>query len=255
MAHPDFERWTTEETIVSVVAIPELAGALITKKTKVLSDVLTPGFLPANDWAKREVPETHLLIHQNCLYVLDGMDAQGAACDPDFVNSGCLRALDGNGQLRPEYRNDLLRGQVPADFCFPMVVGKTWGRVRATSPANEYVWHVKGLNADPFGPSGGKTFHLSSHLGSGTMVDRWFTEGIGIVQEVTEHHGTYGEDRRQLLRATIHGKTQSYQLTPARTVPLSEWDCEGPGWRHYPRERCESWRDSFSGLPQFPGPD
>jgi hypothetical protein len=123
-----------------------------------------------------------------------------------------------------------------------MQIGKTWGKVPHTSPAEEYVWRVDRLNADPFGPPGDKTFHLSSHLGSGTMMDRWFTEGVGVVQEVTEHHGTYGEDRRQLLRATIRGKTQSYQLAPARTVPLSEFDCSGPGSRHYARSDGSSFR-------------
>ena len=66
-------------------------------------------------------------------------------------------------------------------------------------------------------------------------MDRWFEEGIGVVQEVTEHHGTYGEQRRTLLSATLHGKARNYQLTPARTVPLSGLDCSGAGWRHYVR--------------------
>ncbi|MCU1237580.1 MAG: hypothetical protein JWP63_5547, partial [Candidatus Solibacter sp.] len=32
------------------------------------------------------------------------------------------------------------------------------------------------------------------------MIDRWFAEGVVIVQEITEHHGTYDEERRQLVR-------------------------------------------------------
>jgi hypothetical protein len=244
MAHPSVERWTTEETIVSARALPEPAGTLVTKRTRVLDHIVPPGFMPQNDSTKRVLSESHLLIHQSCLYVLDGIDAQGAACDPNIVNSTCLRPLDQNNHVRPEYWDDLVRGKIPADFCFPMVVGMTWGRVPVTSPANEWVWDVKGLNADPFGQPGGKTFHLSSHLGSGTAIDRWFEEGTGLVQEVIEHHGTYDEDRRQLLRATIQGKTQSYQLTPARTVPLSEWDCRGPGWRHFSRADGAS----FSGI-------
>jgi hypothetical protein len=241
MVHPVIERWTTEETIVSAVKVPELAGALVTKKTKVLSDFLAPGYLRANDWAKRELPESHLLIRRNCVYLLDGLDAQGSGCDFN-VESTCLKPLDQDNHVRPEYRDDLLRGKIPADFCFPMQSGKTWGKVPHTSPAEEYVWRVDGLNADPFGPPGGKTFHLSTHLGAGDFMDRWFTEGVGVVQQVMEHHGTYGEDRWQLLRATISGKTQRYQLTAARTVPLGDSDCRGPGWRHYSRFDGSSFR-------------
>jgi hypothetical protein len=51
MGHPDVERWTTEETIVGAVAFPELEGTLVTKRTKVLNDTLTPDFLPGNDLA------------------------------------------------------------------------------------------------------------------------------------------------------------------------------------------------------------
>jgi hypothetical protein len=242
MAHPSIENWTTEETVIKVAPLPEAGGALVTKRTKVLDHIVPPGFLPENDSTKRELPESHILIHQNCIYLLDGIDAQGAACDPNVTNSACLRPLDPNNHVRPEYRDDLLHGKIPVDFCFPMAAGSTWGKVPATSPANEWVWHVRGLNADPFGPAGGKTFHLSSHLGSGTAIDRWFEEGAGVVQEVIEHHGTYDEYRRQLLRTTIRGKTLSYRLTPARTVPLSGSDCRGSGWRHFSRADGSSFR-------------
>jgi hypothetical protein len=240
MAHPGVERWTTEESIVNTRALPELAGTLVTKRTRVLEHIVPTGFIPQNDSTKRELPESHLLIHRNCIYVLDGIDAQGSACDPNI--SGCVRPLDANNHVRPEYHNDLLRRKIPADLCFPMTTGATWGKVAITSPANEWVWHVKGFNADPFGPAGGRTFHLSSHLGSGTSIDRWFEEGVGVVQEVAEHHGTYDEDRRLLLRAVIGGKTQVLRLTPARTTPLSDLDCSGPGWRHYSRADGTSFR-------------
>ena len=54
---------------------------------------------------------------------------------------------------------------------------------------------------------------MYAHEGSGSQIDRWFAEGIGLVQEVVEHHGTFGEYHRQLLSATINGKTQKFQLT------------------------------------------
>jgi hypothetical protein len=235
MAHPSIERWTTEETIASVVVVPDVAGTLITKRTKVLDHTLPRDFIAQNDSTKREVPESHVLIHQNCLYVLDGIDAYGSRCDPNVASTACLRPLDQNNHLRPEYRDHLLRGKIPPDFCFPIAAGKTWGRVPATTWADDWVWHVSGVNADPFGPPGGETFHMTSHFGSGTRIDRWFAQGVGVVQEVSEHHGTYDEHRRQLLRSTIHGKMTSYQLSPARTIPLSDSDCNGPGWQHYSR--------------------
>jgi hypothetical protein len=164
--------------------------------------------------------------------VLDGLDSEENR-----------HPLDDKNHLFPKFMEDVMRGNVPADFCFPMVKGKTWGKVRDTSPAEEWVWHVGELNADPFGLPGAKTFHLSSTEGSGTVIDRWFEEGVGVVQEVVEHHGTYDEDRRQLLRAIIRGKTQTYQLTPARTVPLSGSDCSGPGWQHFSRADGTAFKD------------
>jgi len=242
MAHPSIERWTTEETIVQSAPVPEVSGTLVTKRTRVLEHTAPPDFIPQNDSTRREAAESHLLAHGNCVYVLDGIDAQASACDPNVVNGPCLRPLDAKGRLRAEYRDDLLRGRIPADFCFPMAVGMNWGKVAITSPANEWVWRVEGLNGDPFGPPGIRTFHLWTHLGSGTKMDRWFAEGIGVVHEVSEHHGSYEEGRRLLVRSTIQGRTQSYQLTPARTVPLSGSDCSGAGWRHYVRADGAAFR-------------
>jgi hypothetical protein len=68
---------------------------------------------------------------------------------------------------------------------------------------------------------------MTTRAGSGMSVNREFTKGLGLVQENTEHHGTYEEERRRLLSATIGGKTQTYDLTPARAIPLSEFDCNG----------------------------
>jgi hypothetical protein len=52
---------------------------------------------------------------------------------------------------------------------------------------------------------------------------------------VTEHHGTYDEERRQLLSARINGKALTFHLTLARTAALSDGDCNGPGWQHFVR--------------------
>ncbi len=213
MDHPDVDRTTWQETVVNSVTVPELAGTLVTLRTKVLSESLTP----------KHDTESHLLIHQNCVYVLDGPKAMGARCG------------ENGGECSRPNREDLLNGKIAPDFCFPIAVGMTWGKVPNTSPALEFVWKVTGLNADPFGPPGNRTFHMLAHLYSGSFVDRWFTQGVGVVQEVEIHHGTYDESREQLLSATINGKTQSYQLRPAQTAPLTPDECEGPGWRHYAR--------------------
>lgn len=224
MDRPGIERWTTEETVVSVVPVAGFDATLVTKRTRVLDHTAT----------QSEPPATHLLIHRACVYVVDGPDAQGSFCHAN-PNGACLPPFDAQGRLRAEYRKDLAARTIPPDFCFPMAAGKAWGQVPNTSPAQEYVWRVDRLNGDPFGPPGAQTFHLWTHLGSGTNMDRWFTEGVGVVQEIMLHHGTYDESRRQLLRATLGGKTRTFQLTPARTAPLFEPDCEGPGWRHYVR--------------------
>ena len=131
MAHPIIERWTTEETVVRSVPVPEISGNLITKRTRVLDHTIPPDFIPLNDSTTREPAESHLLTHGNCVYVFDGIDAQGSACDPNVVNGPCLRPLDEKGRVRTEYREDLLRGRIPADFCFPMEVGRTWVRWRS----------------------------------------------------------------------------------------------------------------------------
>ena len=42
MAHPSTERWTTEETIVGSVPVPEVAARLVTKRTRVLDHTVPP---------------------------------------------------------------------------------------------------------------------------------------------------------------------------------------------------------------------
>ena len=130
MVHPVIERWTTEETIVSAVKVPELAGPCSRKRPRysaISSRRITCGRMIG---AKRELPESHLLIRRNCVYLLDGLDAQGSGCDFN-VESTCLKPLDQDNHVRPEYRDDLLRGKIPADFCFPMQSGKYLGQSSA----------------------------------------------------------------------------------------------------------------------------
>jgi hypothetical protein len=210
MANPDRGSWRSEETIVSSVTIPE--GVLVLKRTRALEPV--PAGLARRMPRIKEVLESYYLIRGNCMY------------------GGEWESIAENNQLRTKYRDELLRGEIPPDFCFPLTKGMTWG---ARPPEVDGVWRVIGINADPFGLNTGTTFHFSARAGSGTMVDRWFHQGIGVLQEISEHHGTYEESRRRLLSAVIDGQAHSYQLKPARTVPLNSWDCDGAGWQHFVR--------------------
>jgi hypothetical protein len=211
MDHPDFERWTTEETIVSLVPAPERGGMIATKRTKVLSDMMSPGFIAGNNQARREKAESHILIRKGCIYLLDGIDA--------------------------------ISGQDWADYCFPITRGAVWNR-NSNSGDPDYVWQIIGFNGDPFGPPGARTWRMLTRAGSGTTVDRWFSEGIGLVQQVMEHHGTYDEDRWQLLKATISGKTQEFHLKPARIPPVADEECAEPAWRHFARADGAPFRDA-----------
>lgn len=222
-AHPTFERWTMEQTVVSVAPGAELGGTLVTMRNRVLSDVTSPDFIPANDAARRVQSESHLLIFRNCVYLLDGGDVGSAKIAPGY------------GHTRAAYHDELLRGTVQPEFCFPLSVGMTWGRIPGRGLDPDLVWNVVSLNADPYGPPGPTTFLMTTRAGSGTSVNRWFTKGLGLVQNNAEHHGTYEEGRGRLLSATIGGKTQTYDLTPARTIPLSEFDCNGIKWQHFVR--------------------
>jgi hypothetical protein len=104
------------------------------------------------------------------------------------------------------YPGDMFRDDGPPDLCFPLSSGTTFGVLPQISPAEDFVWRAVGVDADPFGIKDQKAFYLTSHQGSGTMVDRGFVQGVGIVQEITEHHGTYDEFRRRLLSAMIDGE-------------------------------------------------
>ena len=113
---------------------------------------------------------------------------------------------------------------VTVTLCFPLKVGEHWQGGRSVKG---YESRVVGANA--------QTFHISRFEGAGVVLDLWFEKGVGILQQVIEHHGTYNEDRRQLLRATIEGKSRIFRLTPARTVPSGPFECGSGGWQHFGR--------------------
>src|SRR5262249_24421520 len=146
MADPMIERWKTEETIDSVTDIANGTRVLI--HVRVYGHEMLRGWLPENDATKQLPQFERILIHGDCLY-RDG-DAYG---DPE--------------------------GEDTPSLCFPITVGGKWGRSAVASPTLEDVWHVRGLNGDPFGISGGRTYHVSAYEGSGTVHDIWYAQGIG----------------------------------------------------------------------------
>ena len=230
--HPSFERLMMEQSIVGSTSDAELGGTLVTRRNRVFNDVTSVNFIPEYNAARRVAPESHLLVFRNCVYILDGPDAGSAKIAP------------GSGHTRASYHDSLLRGTVQPDFCFPLMAGRTWGRIPSRELDPDFVWNVVSLNADRYGPPDGTTFRLITRAGSGTVINRWFTKGIGVVQENGEHHGTYDEHRTRLIRATIGGKTQSFDLTPARTPPLNEFDCSGAKWQHFARADGTSFENA-----------
>src|SRR5579862_4228675 len=138
IAHPAIERWKTAETISSTRAIPE--GTLVLIRVDVFNHVRPTGQLTAMDRTTQVPREQSLLLRNDCLY-----------------------DLQGDHEIGLPYREALLRGHAAPEFCFPMTVGATWGRVPETDPAENDVWYVKALNGDPFGLEHGQTFHLFAH--------------------------------------------------------------------------------------------
>jgi hypothetical protein len=192
VTHPEIGSWREEQTIVNAISVPE--GILLLKRIHAVDPV--PGNVVRHSASLKGAQESYLLLRESCVY--------GSSWEP----------IARNNQLLPKFRYDLIRGAVPAEFCFPLTQGMTWGQVPGI-PAVDDFWRVIGINADPYGLPGATTFHFSAREGSGTMIDRWFAQGVGVLQQITEHHGTYEESRLQLLQTTIHGQTRTYQLTPA----------------------------------------
>ena len=197
---PTVGRWTATETVTAARTAAD--GIHVTIRTTI-SDLVR-----VHSWLgdpSRMLPLQHeLLVRGSCVY-----------------------------QPGPPYWLVWSSGDQPL-FCFPMSAGGEWGRTPDTPPDGEDVWRVRALNGDPFGAPGARTFHVYGFQGSGDTTDYWFQQGVGVVQFVEEHHGTYSEDRRRLVSATIGGVRRHYTLKPARTVPLYGGECRD-GWRHFVR--------------------
>jgi hypothetical protein len=166
--------WETEETTTGLWNIPE--GTLVGRHFRV-----SGGSRPQYDHGF-DTSDRAFLIRGDCLYSTE------VEWDPQ------------SHQLKKEFREDLLAGHLSADFCFPLVTGKTWGAPHFMdwrSPAAAKDWKVTGVNDKR------TMFHVTSippYLGSGMTEEIWFERGVGLVRDEETHHGTVGEERTQLVR-------------------------------------------------------
>jgi hypothetical protein len=166
------KRWQTIETIVGALSIPE--GLVLLRSVEVIGD--SPGPYPL-------LGESHYLIRNNCLYFLW-----------DQLWNGEDR------QLRPEFRKQLLAGDAEPVFCFPLAIGKQYGKDK---PPGWVSARVVGM-----GPRQGFTpdsvsknaFDVVVNLVSANETHFWFEKGVGIVGIWDLHHGTYMETRIKLLQ-------------------------------------------------------
>ena len=108
--NPEVSRWTTTETITSLIHVPE--GLVAIRRVEVVGSS-TGGYLTARD-------NSPYLLHGNCIYVLAG--------SWDTVAE----------KVRPDYLQYLANGTTPPDFCFPLQVGRHWGTI-------DMPWHVQDL--------------------------------------------------------------------------------------------------------------
>jgi hypothetical protein len=168
IAHPKITRARVEETVVRSTTVPE--GKIVVRRLRTLNGKPSAAQERERAW----------LIHGDCLYDLERGDWN--AGHPDQLSAEFSKALPWEG------------GEHVRVFCFPLSDGKTWNK------ESGHEWRVADVNDhDPSSPDKGKTFHVSSYIGSGLTEDVWFEKGVGIVKENDVHAGTYEETRDQLL--------------------------------------------------------
>ena len=168
IAHPKITRSRVEETVVRSTTVPE--GTIVVRRLRTLNGKASAGESRERAW----------LIHGDCLYDLERGDWN--AGHPDRLSADFSKALPWDG------------GEAVRVFCFPLSAAKTWNK------ESGHEWSVADVkDHDPSSPDKGKTFHVSSYIGSGLTENVWFEKGVGIVKETAVHEGTYEETRDQLL--------------------------------------------------------
>lgn len=175
---PHVMRWQTAESVTGTLTIPE--------GTVVLREVVVQGDRPGG-WLDTVYGESNYLIRHDCLYFLNPQDSW------DEQRHG----------LRPRYRARLLAGDVEPEFCFPLAVGKAFGkdsfpgwipaRVVGTGASH-------GLARDAVSE---RAFDVVVHIVLADETHLWFEKGVGITGEWDWHNGTYEEYRVRLLRYRV----------------------------------------------------
>ena len=194
---PLIRRWQTTETVTGMLPIPE--GSIVLRRVQVQGE--TPG-----GWLEAVYGGSHYLLRQGCLYFLDLHDSWD----------------EQTRSLRPEYRTNLLAGNVEPEFCFPLAPGKTYGkdappgwspaRVVGMGMAHGFALMPPGDGWTPGAPPrdlaiSDRSFDVLLHRFTPDETHFWFEKGVGITGEWDLHHGTYLEYRVRLLRYTFSGST------------------------------------------------
>jgi hypothetical protein len=182
--HLEVHAWRTEETTVAIRVIPE--GTVVEAHVRVLQGT------PRGDVSSSEI----YLIRGNCIY---GPGYGGAAWNARTHT------------LTQDFSKGLRTYSSP-DFCFPLVLHKTWGAPHglpdwnAARPEDARDWEVVGTRrGGALALHGRSAYHITSisaYPGSGETVDIWFEKGIGVVEEYEVHHGTVGQQRDRLVSFT-----------------------------------------------------
>jgi hypothetical protein len=168
-------RWTTQETVESLLAIPE--GTIVKRNVTTVQ-----GHADASWIANRGA--FHYLFREGCIYFLN---------PPDW--------REASKQLSPDFRRALLSRNVSPDLCLPLQAGANWSA--AANP--EWAWSVegRGCGQTAFCPDSVSTFdfHLVAPLASsGARAHLWFRKDLGITAQWWFHSGTYSELRIRLLK-------------------------------------------------------
>lgn len=172
---PKITRWTTLESIGSLVSTPE--GTVVKRDFKTLQGQ------PDGSWIATR-GQFHYLLRQDCLYFLNWQD---------WVETA--------HQLSAAFQNYLRGRNVSPDLCFPLQIGKHW----SAASSNEWAWNVAGLGcgqtafcADSVSAS---DFHLvAPQASSGGTAHLWFRKEVGITGQWWSHNGTYSELRIRLVK-------------------------------------------------------
>jgi hypothetical protein len=184
-SNPYIRRWQTVETITGTLKIPE--GLVVLRNIEVNGE--TPG-----GWLQTVYGESNYLIRNDCLY---------------FLNSQTWN--DHEHALRPVYRAQILAGNADPEFCFPLAVGKAYGKDESPGwvPSRVVGTGRSGRFAQPSVST--KAFDVVVHLVYADETHLWFEKGVGITAMWDWHNGTYDEYRVRLLRFLPAGETRKPQ--------------------------------------------